>query len=357
MQTINSFLKKNPEILRLGLFSLGAVGVILFTNHLMSVFAPFLIAYIITMLTRPTIEKMIKRVKIPRVISTLICMLVVLIFCSGIVWFFIYQIANAITYLVNIISNNVTYESIQEWVTQVLEELDGWGERLNLGINAGTVINEVYDSVKAVIKILSTFSFNLIVAIPETLVSIIMGCIAAFYMMYDYEKISNFLMKQCSSNTKKFVRIFNQNVLFSVFKMLFSYVIISVICFFELSLGFMILGIKDAWFVAFIIAVVDVLPILGSGGILTPWAIIAFISGDFVRGFGLLALWGVIIVVRQIVEPKIVGSQVGLHPLIIIMSMYIGLETMGAIGLVMAPLYVIICKKLNEHGIIRLYKG
>jgi predicted PurR-regulated permease PerM len=137
--------------------------------------------------------------------------------------------------------------------------------------------------------------------------------------------------------------------------MVFSYVLISVICFIELGIGFFILDIRDAWFIALIIAIFDVFPIVGSGGILVPWGVIALIMGDPVRGIGLMVLWGVIVVVRQVVEPKIVGSQIGLHPLVTIVSMYIGLELMGGLGLIMAPIYIIVCKKLNEENIIHLY--
>ena len=356
MLTINSFLKKNPEVRKLLLFVFGAIGIIFFTNHLIKIFAPFLIAYIITMLTHGLIDKMVDRIKIPRVFATLICMILVLIICCLVVWFLIYQLSNAITYSVNIISKKFTYASIRDTINSVLLEVDSWSERLSLDIDSSAIINEVYDFVKSFVKTMSTFSLNLILDVPQMLISIIMGCLASFYMMYDYKKTGEFFNRQLSSGGKKFIRVFNENVLISILKMIFSYVILSSICFVELSLGFLILGIKDAWFIGLIIAIVDVLPILGSGGILVPWAIISMITHNVPRGIGLLVLWVVIIIVRQIAEPKVVGSQVELHPLIIIMSMYIGLQTMGTLGILMAPLYVVICKKLNEHHIIHLYK-
>lgn len=192
--------------------------------------------------------------------------------------------------------------------------------------------------------------------IPGIIVAFIIGCLASFYMLFDYDRITGFFNKQLSENTKKIIYIFNHNVMWSIFKMMFSYIILSIICFLEIAIGFLILGVKDAWFLAFLIAVLDVLPILGSGGILVPWSIIGFLTKNPVIGFGMLILWGVIVLVRQILEPKIVGSQIGLHPLITIMTLFIGLKTMGGLGLLMAPLYVIVCKKMNEAGIINLYK-
>ena len=121
--------------------------------------------------------------------------------------------------------------------------------------------------------------------------------------------------------------------------------------------GFWIIGIEDAAFIAIIIAILDVLPVVGSGAVLIPWGAIALLLGDHRIGVGVLILYAVIIVVRQIVEPKIVGSQIGLHPLLTIASLYIGLRLMGGLGLIMGPLYVLMCKKLAEEGLIMANKS
>jgi sporulation integral membrane protein YtvI len=146
--------------------------------------------------------------------------------------------------------------------------------------------------------------------------------------------------------------VFNNQVLSSFIKMILSYTLVSAICFCELMVGFLILGIKDAVFIAMLIAILDVLPVLGSGTVLIPWGVVSLILGDPTTGIGVLILYGIITVVRQIVEPKIVGSQIGLHPLVTIASLYIGLRLMGGLGLIMGPLYVLMCKKLAEEGLV-----
>jgi predicted PurR-regulated permease PerM len=130
--------------------------------------------------------------------------------------------------------------------------------------------------------------------------------------------------------------------------MLCSYIVISAVCFCELLIGFLIIGINDAVLIALIIAVFDVLPILGSGAILIPWGIISILAGAPMTGVGLIVLWGIILIVKQIIEPKIVGSQIGLHPLVTIASLYIGLQLMGGLGLIVAPLYIITYQKFQE---------
>lgn len=87
-----------------------------------------------------------------------------------------------------------------------------------------------------------------------------------------------------------------------------------------------------------------------------PWAIISLITGDFFRGFGLLILYLLITVIRNIVEPKIVGHQVGLHPVVTLASMLAGLNLFGIIGLFGFPITLSLLKNLNDRGVIRLFK-
>ena len=356
MQKIRDIFKNCPEIYKLLLFVLGAMALVFFTNNFFGVFSPFIIAYVVTRILRPLMVKIEKKIKVPKVVSTLICLLLFALIAIVVIWFLIHSIVDGISYLINIISANTTATQIASYIELLEVNLENLSEFLKIEIDISAISGELSGLAMNLIKVLSNTAINIAAGIPGFLVSFIIGCIASFYMLFDYDRISGFINKQLSDKGKKFVEVFNNNVLFSLFRMIFSYILISVICFIELAIGFFVLGIDDAWFVAFIIAIVDVFPIVGSGGILVPWGIVCIVMGDPVRGIGLMALWGIIVVVRQIVEPKIVGSQIGLHPLITIMTLYIGLELMGGLGLIMGPLYIIICKKLNESSIIGLYK-
>lgn len=98
------------------------------------------------------------------------------------------------------------------------------------------------------------------------------------------------------------------------------------------------------------------MPILGTGSILVPWSIIAFIMGNTKIGIGMLVLYILITVVKQIIEPKIVGQQIGLHPIITLILMYVGVNLMGLLGLLALPILATILVKLNNEGSIRLFK-
>ena len=100
----------------------------------------------------------------------------------------------------------------------------------------------------------------------------------------------------------------------------------------------------------------DILPVLGTGGIMIPWGIISLIMGKWVLGLGLLALYLIITVIRNIIEPKIVGHQVGLHPVVTLLSMLAGLQLFGIIGLFGFPITLSLLKNLNDRGVIHILK-
>ena len=124
----------------------------------------------------------------------------------------------------------------------------------------------------------------------------------------------------------------------------------------DANTGLTVLKVPGAVLIAACIAVFDILPVLGTGGIMIPWAILSLITGDFFRGFGLLILYLVITVIRNIIEPKIVGHQVGLHPVVTLASMLAGLNLFGIIGLFGFPITLSLLKNLNDRGVIHIFK-
>jgi sporulation integral membrane protein YtvI len=356
MERIKERLAELPEVKNFILFVLCGALIVFLTNNYFSVFAPFIIAYVVTQLLRPLMVTLKNKFKLPNAINTLICLLLFATFGGLICWTFGHYLVEGVKYLIGLLSSESTIGNIISFAQSLGAKFDKFAQWFNMEIDWNEVAKIVGDVVANLIKALSNFSINFAMKLPSFLIAFIIGCMAAFYMMCDYDKIASAAKKQMSPKTIKFFEVFNTQVLSSLLKMIMSYVLISVICFVELIIGFYVLGIKDAAFIALLIAILDVLPVLGSGGVLVPWGIVSLLMGDPLKGFGLMVLWGIIVIVRQIVEPKIVGSQIGLHPLLTIASLFVGLELMGGLGLIMAPLYIIVCKQLNDEGVIHLYK-
>lgn len=127
--------------------------------------------------------------------------------------------------------------------------------------------------------------------------------------------------------------------------------------FLELTIGLYVLGIENALVIAFLIAIFDVLPVLGTGGIMIPWILICFLNNQIKTCVGLLILYLVITVIRNIIEPKIVGKQIGLHPLLMLLCMYLGAKLFGFLGIFILPILILILQNLNDNGILTIYKS
>ena len=114
-----------------------------------------------------------------------------------------------------------------------------------------------------------------------------------------------------------------------------------VLTFFEVFVGLSIIGVDYAFLMALIIAFLDILPVFGVGTVLIPWSIIAFLTHDFGKGVGLIILWAIVTIIRQVAEPKIVGGSIGLHPIVTLIGMYVGFRLFGILGTFLAPAAII----------------
>ena len=135
-----------------------------------------------------------------------------------------------------------------------------------------------------------------------------------------------------------------------------SYALIMSITFVELSILLTFIGIEHSVIVAFCTAIFDILPVLGTGGIMVPWAVLTAISGNWILGLKLFIVYIIVTVVRNIIEPKIVGGQLGLHPVVTLCSMFVGVQLLGAIGLFGFPIGLSLLRYLNDHGVIKVLK-
>jgi sporulation integral membrane protein YtvI len=129
-----------------------------------------------------------------------------------------------------------------------------------------------------------------------------------------------------------------------------SYSLILLITFAEIFFGLSILGVEYSLLVAAITAIVDILPVLGVGVILLPWALFALITKDIFLGVGLLILYVVTVVVRQFIEPRIVGENLGLHPLLTLAAFYLGYRLFGFAGILIAPLTLVAWRAIRTYS-------
>lgn len=198
--------------------------------------------------------------------------------------------------------------------------------------------------------------------IPVIAVGIVVAIVSGCFMTADYASLRNLTLKLAGEkNAAKIVR--TKNILFSTLgKMAKAYCIIILVTFSEMVIGLSLLKIIGVYTngyifaISLITAIVDILPVLGTGTILIPWGIWSLLSGHIGLGIGILVMYAVITVIRQIIEPKLVASQLGLPAYVTITAMYIGTRLFGFIGLFLLPISIMVLKVLNDEGVIHIFR-
>ena len=194
------------------------------------------------------------------------------------------------------------------------------------------------------------------VSIPGLFIKLVLLIISTFFIAIDYETIKAFLVRQLDEKTHNLLWEIKNYVGGTLWVCIRSYAIIMTLTFVELSIGLSIVKIDHAVIVALLIAIFDILPVLGTGGIMIPWTVLTAIQGDFRLSLGLLIIYIVITIIRNIIEPKIVGGQLGLHPVVTLSSMFAGAQLFGVIGLFGFPIGLSLLRHLNDRGVIKILK-
>lgn len=139
-------------------------------------------------------------------------------------------------------------------------------------------------------------------------------------------------------------------------KMLTAQLILIAMTFAELLTAFTLLGVRGAVTLALAVALVDALPVLGTGTVLIPWALYSVISGDVPLGVGLAVTYGVVTVLRSCVQPKLIGDRLGLHPVVSLAAIYVGWCACGVWGMLLFPVLAVMIKRLNDRGVVNLWR-
>lgn len=188
------------------------------------------------------------------------------------------------------------------------------------------------------------------VEIPGLLVQIILTVVSTFYIAADYDRVVGFLKALIPESKHALTFQALGYAKTAVLAFLKSYSILFVLTFFELSIGLLILDIPYAVAIALGIAFFDMMPVLGTGGILLPWAVILLFMGNYPLAIGIVVLYLVIAAVRNTVEPRIVGNQIGLHPLATLVALILGLNLMGLIGMLLFPIALVAITNLRANS-------
>ena len=203
----------------------------------------------------------------------------------------------------------------------------------------------------SMVEVVSSFVGSL----PGVMLTFLFTVLSSFFISMDYQTVVSFLARLVPRRHRKLLFELKDFLVRTVLRYLRAYLILLFITFVECWAGLALLRVPGSVWWALLIALADLLPAVGTGLVLIPWGMLLLLQGQQFLGIGLFALWGVISVVRNLIEPKVVGDQIGLHPLVTITAMFFGLKLLGILGMFLAPMAVLVLKFLNESGRIHLW--
>ena len=336
--------------------AIGAI-VLLFFRYLLSPLMPFIIAFAVSMILFPLIRKLSEKLKIKQSFVATVLVLLTYLLAVCIVAGLLIAIASALISWASglpLYFTNYVYPWIEEKGTELGELI------VRLRPDAQDILNSILpDIVGTISGFVMDFSKNIVTwassvgtRLPGAFLTAVICVIATVFLATDYEHVIGVLGSYLPQRVREVLRFAKTAFNTIIGNYARSYSLILLITFLQVSVGLLIIGYDNALLIALAVAIFDILPIVGSGMIFVPWIIITFITGSLGRGIGLTVLWLIVVVSRQIIEPKIVGKQVGMHPLMTLVSMWVGLKLFGGVGLFAVPITVLLITDLKEQGLI-----
>ncbi|HPT83600.1 MAG TPA: sporulation integral membrane protein YtvI [Limnochordia bacterium] len=324
-------------------------------KYLLGLIAPFVVGFIVAFILQKSINFLAAKLKLPRKLAAVLLVLAfylvlgVLLFWLGMSIFA--GVKDWVERLPAVYTRDIEpvimdlFEAVERLMVrfdltlaQFLEDF-----HVTLSQSLGKVVSEV--SSLAIATVTAAVS-----AVPKLFIGVILAVISSVFFAMDLELMIDYsrtLLPPKWQGLPGELRAFASNILGKYLK---AYALIMLITFTEVAIGLSILGINSAISIAAFTAVVDILPVLGTGAILIPWGLFALVQGNLSLGLGLLVLYVLITVIRNVIEPRLVGQQIGLHPIVVLLCMYAGVKLFGVVGLFALPITILIVKHFYEYG-------
>ncbi|MGN0150298.1 MAG: sporulation integral membrane protein YtvI [Clostridia bacterium] len=368
-------MKIKKKWIRILLFAVGlavAVGAIYVflpkiveaVGFIVRLFLPFLLGYIFAIAVNPLADLLQRKLKIPRGFSAILVMVLIIGIVGGVLTFAVWKIVDEIRMLY--IQFPAIYEGIQNDVHAFGDKWSVVYDNLPYNIQSAisTIGTDISDKAAEFINTKSTpmvdYAGNFAKALPKVFIAVIVFLLSAYFMVSENKVVSESVTKLFKPGFIERLNIVKHELK----KYLGGYIkaqgILMFIAFGIMFIGLSLLDVNYALLIALGIAVLDALPFFGSGLVLWPWTIISFLNGNIKLGVGLIIIYIAVTVMRRFAEPKLVSTGLGMHPILTLMSMYVGYKTMSIGGLILGPIILMLIISFYKAGLfdapIRLLK-
>ena len=325
-------------------------------------YMPFLIAFVISLLMEPAIKFLMKKLNFKRRTSSIIIFIIVIALITGTLVWGITTIISEATKLLQGFNDyfDKAYIQVQEIISNIKSSKIQLSEQVSTIVQNST--NDLINNISAWAKNTLNALLNIVTEIPTiaiyvviTLLSLYFICTDKIYMIDQFEHhLPKEWVKKIWIHLKDITKTLGCYLKAQAILIIVSFVISIIGLYIYKIIG---LNVEYPLLMALGIGFVDALPILGSGTVMVPWAIISAVNGDLHLGLAILILWGIMSAIRQILEPRIVSRQIGIHPIFTLIAMYTGFKFIGIMGMIIGPIVLIILKNifatLIDKGVLK----
>ena len=348
-------------IVKYGLWAVAAIlGGYLFFRFLLPCLAPFCLAFLTAALCEPVVRLLTDRLHLRRGVASALCVLVVL---SSLLGFFMLVVVRLIDEALGLITE---LPRLASGLPQILSRVEG---ALRHAMDSAP--QGVRDYMDEALLAISERAAQLPAALsqwalgklsraaagaPVTLLFLATFAIGSFFISAGFPAILSFLRHQIPTGARVTAGNIKRDLLDGLGRWLRAELTLMAITFAILTAAFTLLHVEYAVVIALITALIDALPVFGSGVVLLPWAGAAVISGSPGRALTLVLTWLVATLSRSCLEPKLIGDQFGVSPAAALLAMYAGFRLTGVIGMVLFPFILMMLNEMNTKGYVKLWK-
>ncbi len=341
-------------IVSLGLSLFGTVLFIVIGYKALVFFMPFVIGWLISSIAGPVVSLLEKKLKITRKLGSALIIVAVL---GGIVFLVYLIISNLWREVETLISNMPSmYKDLETGFREIGSGMEGIFRMLpeEAQETIGSVIGKLDEQAGNIVGRFSEPTVNaagrFAKKIPSILIGIIVTFISAYFFIEDRDEVLHNAKRIAPDPIVIRMTMVCDNLKYAVGGYFKAQLKIMVVVFVLLAVGFTLMGQHFTFLLAILIAFLDFLPFFGTGTALLPWAAYKFLVGNYKMTIGLLILYGVTQLVRQLIQPKLVGDSLGMNPLLTLVFLYIGYRMGGIFGMIFAVPVGLIVINLYKAG-------
>ncbi len=327
--------------------------------------SPFIIGWVIAYALNPFVNLLQNKAKLPRWLAVAIALLLFLGIAVAIVSVLVTNIVIEIGYLAETIQNNIekwrqdfvrllNSDYLQHLVNQFTtfyNENPKYQETINKNLTA--TASKLADTGSYIIGAFFNGLLAFLTSLPNIATVMVIALLAAFFISKDFYRIAAKLSSWFPERAKKTTHAIWLDLRKALFGYLRAQFILISITAIVVIIGLLILRVEYAVTIGLITGLVDLLPYLGTGAIMVPWIIFVFLHGNVPLGIGLSVLYGIILVARQLIEPKVLATSVGLDPLATLIAMVVGLNLFGVLGLILGPVTLVLLTAFHKANVFR----